>query len=856
MLSIAAMSGGQERYYLDLARDDYYLAGGEPPGQWIGRGAQALGLQSTVERDVLRSALAGQGPGGVRLTQAQRYTTGRARQPGWDLTFSAPKSVSALWSQADAKTRSAIQAAHATAVASSLSYLEDCAAVSRRGKGGTDAEAVGLLVASFEHGTSRAQDPQLHTHCLVINAGLRSDGTWGALRSHDLYLHKMVAGTLYRSQLAHELKHGLGLDLVREKGKIGFEIVGVPKSLVEIFSTRRHEIEAAMAEHGWGSARGAELLAKRTRSVKSHTARDELFARWQQVGMGLGFGVKEARGLLGPASRPERSQRTLDRKVTKVIDDVMKSESYFLERNILRRAAETTQADGYSIPRLREAVRRTIDQDPKLVVIQENGRNAVYTTKEVRETERRLLDLGEATKEASTHSVSQSVLQRVLDDRPTIKPEQKRGLEYLTQGKGSIQLVSGMAGTGKSYLLGAARECWAKAGYTVYGCAVAARAALQLEAESGIESMTIRGFLRKAAPEAGQVLGHHVEQLANAARGRKTFTRDKLRINKKTILVVDEAGMASTKDIERIASKVLSAGGKVVLVGDERQLQPIESGSSFAALRKQLGGVELREITRQTEPWMQDAVRQFADGDARGALSQYALAERLHVLPDKATAEQRLISDWQDQRTSDLKETIILAGTRESVERLNNLAQATRLKLGELKSSGAVKSQGQLLHIGDRVMFTENNRALGIVNGDMGTIEKTSRRGLLGKASIQVRVDRTSSTGRGKSKPIRVTAELGPKLKVQLGYAMTVHKAQGATVDKSFVLAGGWMQDRELAYVQMSRSRDETRIYASDADAGEDLANLAQSMSHSKAKKIAHETQEHPREGETQKQTL
>jgi len=161
MLSIGAMTGGQGQYYLDLSREDYYLNGGEPPGWWWGAGATSLKLRGLVARHELQQLLDGFSPKGERLTQ----NAGRDnRRPGWDLTFSAPKSVSVLWSQADAEARRQIQEAHLAAVKAGLHYLETEAAFTRRGKAGLERERTGLLVAGFEHGTSRAGDPQLHTH--------------------------------------------------------------------------------------------------------------------------------------------------------------------------------------------------------------------------------------------------------------------------------------------------------------------------------------------------------------------------------------------------------------------------------------------------------------------------------------------------------------------------------------------------------------------------------------------------------------------------------------------------------------------------------------------------------------------
>lgn len=193
MLSIGAMGAGQSVYYTGLSREDYYLAGGEPPGLWLGEGARDLGLTGRVDAPALSRLFDGAHPREDRALIQNAHA--KDHQPGWDLTFSAPKSVSVLWSQADPATRKTIQDAHFAAVQAGLSYIE-ANTTTRRGKGGFLKEDAHLIIATFEHGTSRAQDPQLHTHCLVLNVCTRADGTSGTLESKPIYQSKMAAGAL------------------------------------------------------------------------------------------------------------------------------------------------------------------------------------------------------------------------------------------------------------------------------------------------------------------------------------------------------------------------------------------------------------------------------------------------------------------------------------------------------------------------------------------------------------------------------------------------------------------------------------------------------------------------------------
>ena len=241
MLSIGAMgkAGGRAGdYYVNLAREDYYTRGGEPPGQWRGQAVAALGLEGAVSRSSLRALLEGYHPTtGQPLVQQ----AGSAHRAGWDLTFSALKSVSVLWSQAEPATRTAIQAAQQAAVDRTLTFLQDHAAFTRRGKGSTLAEPVtGLVIATFEHSTSREQDPQLHTHCLVANMAPRRDGSWGSLESRHLYQWKMAAGALYRAELAQQLRDRLPVDIQRDER--AFRLHGIPHPIEQHFSKRSQQI--------------------------------------------------------------------------------------------------------------------------------------------------------------------------------------------------------------------------------------------------------------------------------------------------------------------------------------------------------------------------------------------------------------------------------------------------------------------------------------------------------------------------------------------------------------------------------------------------------------------------------------
>jgi conjugative relaxase-like TrwC/TraI family protein len=300
--SISARGGVQAAlgYYGHLGQDDYYLRGQEPLGRWAGEGAARLSLNGPIVRAEFEAALNGIDPKtGIRLTALGGKSQNHAA--GWDVTFSAPKSVSVLWALSDADKRPAIEAAQRGAVATATKHLESTAAFARRGKGGATKEATaGLLLAKFDHHTSRDLDPQVHTHVFVFNVAPRRDGTWGAIVSRDLYKAQKQAGSVYRAALSTELER-LGYGIERKPDS--FRVAGIPHTVERAFSKRRQAIEAAAAKHGYQTPKGMELAALRTRQAKRTASREKLFEIWRDEARALGF-------VLTPTSVRQSSVRT------------------------------------------------------------------------------------------------------------------------------------------------------------------------------------------------------------------------------------------------------------------------------------------------------------------------------------------------------------------------------------------------------------------------------------------------------------------------------------------------------------------------------------------------------------------
>lgn len=901
MLSMSAMSGGQAGYYLGLAREDYYLEGGEPPGQWFGDGATILGLDGQVQPDHLYNLFDGLAPdGSYSLVRHGAQSHGNHR-PGWDLTFSAPKSVSALWSQADETTRSQIQESQKAAVDAALGYLQESALFTRRGRHGQELERIGIVAALFEHSTSRALDPQLHTHALVLNVGTRPDLTTGTVSSFHLFLSKMVAGALYRVELAHQLESKLGLGIARRG--TWFEIAGVDQQLIDHFSTRRQEIVAELKQRGLTSAEAAVVAAIETRQTKAEISRPQLFAEWREAGESLGWSTLQAEGLLSKEAPRQDHKRQCDDALSLTTEQMTAERAHFTFRDFARRLAEESQGRGLSAANVLEAARDHLATSEEIVRLGTVDGEQRYTTTKMHDLEGRLLKDCQTLQANAHHQVSSENVMRVLSKNEGLSEEQLKAVWHLTHDSNGIGIVSGMAGTGKTRMLTAGREAWEAEGFRVIGGSISARAASQLQEEANIPSQTIAKILydlqkprqsggalaelgRAYGPDAleplrqlGQTFGPDIadplrrllaqygpnilepfQKLANeygpnilepfesivdrfgpdigeawrSFAGYVTSKIDDLRrpktLDENTILVIDEAGMVATPQMAELAEACKEAGAKLVLIGDERQLQPIGPGAPFPTLGKVHGRAELTEIRRQSETWERRAVKDIASGKSSEALQEYASRGLVKVREDSSESMRALVEDWHEDALP-LTKTLILAGTRKEVREVNALCQEKRLTAGELGAEKVIH-EGEAFHRGDQVLFTKNSKPRGVVNGSRGQIVDINEQ----NRAITVKLESGNKT----------TIHLDDFGHVALGYAMTTHKAQGATVDKAYVLAGDRMQDRELSYVQASRARESTRFYTTPDVAGDNLAGLAARMERSRQKQMAHEMRLQP----------
>jgi len=828
VLSVASLAQGPG-YYLELANINYYTAGGEPPPTWHGTAAREFGLSGMAERSHVE-----------RLCSGFHHETERAlvrnagkdsRNPGHDLTFSAPKSVSVAWAMADEALRKAIAIKHEEAVKSALDFIEAKAGFARVGTDGVNVVRAPLLFTLFEHGTSRAMDPQLHTHALCLNLTMHPDGRVTAIDSTHLYHWKMAGGAMYRAALARGLQE-LGFVVEQRKvgASIGFELKTIPKSIIDELSKRRAEIEQVLNIRAGSldaaSPKYAELVAKETRRTKdTEKPRQELLAEWQQLGLLHGisseylYATREPFGRLAAQERAERREEIFRDAVAALSEQHAHWNEADLTKAVAERAIGQLSADDVrhlvdeklqspDIIRLGALVTDTKSLNPNRHIDRTEVR---YTTPEMLQLERQMLADVERVIQVGNTGSSTRRIEDALKGPRTLDPEQKEAVRWLCSGPG-IRLLSGLAGTGKTYTIQTCKEVWDGEGRELIGCAIMAKTAKRLEAGTGISSRTLDSLLWN-------------------------LDNGKLKLTDRSTIVLDEAGMVGTKHMARLIEHLADTpGARLVLIGDAKQLQPILAGGPFKYLSQLIGEARLTTIRRQEAEWARDAVRNFEAGRADEAIAAYVKHGHFHLADSRPQAMAQLIEQWKkDDGIKNPDGVFMLAALNCEVKELNLRAQAARISEGVVNAEKKIHVNGVNFHEGDRLQFTKNSKELGVSNGDTATVLKVEPE----RERLFVRLDETN-------REILVSLKRYSPENIRLGYASTTHKAQGATLPHVHVLMGGSLTDEQMGYVEASRSKLSTHIFTDTHSAGENRRDLVRDLSREHIKTMAHEVMEQP----------
>ena len=569
-------------------------------------------------------------------------------------------------------------------------------------------------------------DPSLHSHGLVANVGVCEDGTTRAIISRGFYRWKGGAGAAYRNHFAFLLQKRLGSEIVQTQH--GFEIAGIPDRVLTGLSRRRVEIKAAPKRAGYFSACASEYVTRLTRRTKKHVPIDKLIETWRRECTSLGFAPDRVESLTHRPTPVPLNAADVQLGIDAVIDKLGQSQAHFTVRQVIRECAHSMTGRGISSEELISAIDHRLEQSHDIIPLQELDGERHYTTERTQQIEAELLERCDALHGQASHTVAERIIRWTLKRFPGVKsrPEQTEALKHLLSA-GGLKLLSGFPGTGKTYVLDAARKAWERQGFRVVGAALAGRAARELESKSHIASDTIAKVLRDLDATPLDALKHHARQLARAASGRPTAPWKKVGLDAKTVLVIDEVGMVDTVFMTRLIRHAQAAGAKVILVGDPQQLPPIGAGGPFRALLGRFSHVHLKHIERQQNPRDIEAIHSLARGEVRAAFRNYQKRGLISMSKDRRQAISRLVSEWSNSggiKSPDRH--VILVPTNADRILLNAECQKRRMRERKFDPEAAatirrlqtVEGRGQVwvredIHVGDRVMCLERWRALG-----------------------------------------------------------------------------------------------------------------------------------------------
>ena len=825
MLSIANVKSGAqpESYY--SGGDDYYNSKKEKaPSQWRGELARELELDGAVRPEDVNPLLNGILPDGQRI-----HHGGGKRLRGVDLTLNAPKSVSI---QALAIGDGRLIDAHERAVTVALKHAEQLA-VAR------DGETTGkLLIASYQHGTSRELDPHLHTHNVAINVTRKSDGTWRALNYRTFFENQKLITAIYRAELAREIR-ALGYEIRLTGKNHGFELAHITPAQIREFSKRARQIETSLEKRGLNreSATSKQLESETlaTRRPKRNVDRTSLGEQWREKANEIGIEPKQV-----PSIRPPKSSKAKETTALGAVD-------YAIEHLTERQAAvtenqvvQTALGAGMGSVNANEIYADLRQRESKGEVLRQNGQ---LTTREMLDAEKHILSMalsgrGQTIPIADRDRVAEGF------QASSLNPGQRKAVELIATSRDRVVGVQGRAGTGKTFMLAEMKRIAEANGFYLMGLGPSGRAVQELT-DAGVASRTIASF--------------------NIAQDKE--------IDGKSVIVVDEAGMVPTKDMRQIVQTAEQHNAKVVVIGDEKQLKAVEAGRPFAQLYEH--GIQfalMDEIQRQQNESLREAVIEAS----RGQIAQSISRMEPYVTEVKADEKRyrTIAEEFANRSSEERRNTLVITGTNQARDAINReirtalgrgdddhavtivrrvdmtKAQAKLIRHYEpgmvveasRAYSGLLAEKGERFHVdivgrefvrlrrengklvdwnparnpgfiayeertikletGDRIQFTQGDKTIGYKSRELAEVTG------IDKDSLNIR------RGNGTE----ISLRLSRPLTIDYGYAATAHSSQGATVDRVMVDIDTKSPSTNDAayYVEISRARYEAKIYTND----------------------------------------
>ena len=816
-------------YYLESQRsfrhpNEYYTAGEEPDGVWFNpKGLLGLENGGKVDSSDFHRLYHGFAPdGSQKLT---RNAGSENRSPGMDMTFSADKSVSTLWAIADSELRGEIEQAHndAARVALEETVFRYCSYTRIRDREGRiKVLPADIAVAMFQHGTSRENDPQLHTHCVIFNAArTHEDGKWRAMHQYPVYSWAKAAGAVYRNALAWNLRERLGVRMEQYGPDSAFtRIEGMPEDLQVFWSKRRKTIVAKAGELGIPSLGNASRMAginKLTRAGKSHDNDPEIrHERWREEAQGF---VEREELIRSVTGREAGIGREKIRELTARLDDLpahlAREEAVFRRPDMVEAAANAAagligpEALKTAIERLRRnpEIERLEPKKPTAESLAGMAHTEVYSTRHNLGLEQAVRDMASSMAADTGHGIPEQVVRQkvetLLAGGYPLSQEQSLAIRHATIEGGRVAVIEGAAGSGKTTTLRPVTDLHREHGYEIVPTAVAWRTAVALGDDCDARPFCVDKLLKLAA-------------------------KGQLEIGANTLIVVDEAGMLSTRQSHHILQLCERHGAKVVFAGDTRQQQPVEAGPGLRLIRDVAGSVRVDRIRRQKAdledvlvhvhsetpeqarfragltssqernalladyeamdrkpvftPWQVAVSEALRDGEAAQAIEAWRLRGRLHLCYDEEKTLKRLVDDWaRHVKAEPEKSAVVLARTKAEARALSwlmrerVLGERTDIKRAVIEVSrdldGRVTEPLEIA-VGDRIRIGATQWDKQLFNGTVVTVEDLEVRHEEGAA-----VSRKARNGlaRGAAGRAERGVEAGDEFKAESGNEFPVH---------------------------------------------------------------------------------
>lgn len=825
MLSIANVKSGAqpESYY--SGGDDYYNSKKEKaPSQWRGELAQELELEGAVRPEDVNPLLNGILPDGQHI-----HHGGGKRLRGVDLTLNAPKSVSI---QALAIGDGRLIEAHERAVTVALRHAEQ-SAVTR------DGEVTGkLLIASYQHGTSRELDPHLHTHNVVINVTRKNYGSWRALNYRAYFENQKLITAIYRAELAREVR-ALGYEIRLTGKNHGFELAHISPAQIRVFSKRANQIEKSLEKRGLNRESATSKQLERetlaTRRPKRNVDRTSLGEQWREKANELGIESELVTAIRQPKSSKAKETTALG-AVDYAIEHLTERQAAVTDNQVV----QTALGAGMGYVNANEIYADLRNRQQSGEILRRNGQ---LTTRAMLQTETEVLHIALAGRGQTPRIATREYVVKQLQST-TLNHGQRQSVELIATSLDRVVGVQGRAGTGKTFMLAEVKRIAEANDYKLMGLGPSGRAVQELS-DAGVESRTIASF--------------------NIAQDKE--------IDGKSVIVIDEAGMVPTKDMRQILQAAEQHNAKVVVIGDEKQLKAVGAGRPFAQLYEH--GVQfalMDEIQRQQNETLREAVIEAS----RGQIAQSIARMEPHITEIKADEKRyrTIAEEFANRSPEERRNTLVITGTNQARDAINReirtalgrgddgqpvtivrrvdmtKAQAKLIRHYELGMvveasraySGLLAEKGERFHVesvgrefvrlrrengklldwnptrnpgfiayeertikldtGDRVQFTQGDKTIGYKSRELAEVTT------IDKDSLSVR----------RSNGTEIALRLSRPLTIDYGYAATAHSSQGATVDRVVVDIDTKSRSTNDAayYVEISRARHEAKIYTND----------------------------------------